>query len=152
MPSPSFQVVNPTTGEESAPHPFITDTELEAVLSSACDIQREWASWAAPARAKILNDVARYHRDNLEEPATIAVREMGKPITQARAEVEFSADIYDYYADNGTAFLADEADRSLRQRLRADPQAADRHSARHHALELPLLPGGPFRRARTHGW
>lgn len=108
MPSPSFQVVNPATGEESAPHPFITDTELEAVLSTARDIQREWASWAAPARAKILNDVARYHRDNLEELATIAVREMGKPITQARAEVEFSADIYDYYADNGTAFLADE--------------------------------------------
>jgi succinate-semialdehyde dehydrogenase/glutarate-semialdehyde dehydrogenase len=108
MPSPSFQVVNPATGEESAPHPFITDTELEAVLSTARDIQREWASWAAPARAKILNDVARYHRNNLEELATIAVREMGKPITQARAEVEFSADIYDYYADNGTAFLADE--------------------------------------------
>ena len=55
---------------------------------------------AASGRAKILNDVARYYRDKLEELATIAVREMGKPITQARAEVEFSADICDYYADN----------------------------------------------------
>ncbi len=33
---------------------------------------------------------------------------MGKPIEQALGEVDFSAAIYDYYADNAEAFLADE--------------------------------------------
>nr|WP_268236651.1 aldehyde dehydrogenase family protein [Salinibacterium xinjiangense] len=36
------------------------------------------------------------------------VREMGKPLDQAFGEVDFAAAIYQYYADNGEAFLADE--------------------------------------------
>jgi succinate-semialdehyde dehydrogenase / glutarate-semialdehyde dehydrogenase len=36
------------------------------------------------------------------------VREMGKPIEQALGEVDFSAAIYQYYADNGAKLLADE--------------------------------------------
>jgi succinate-semialdehyde dehydrogenase / glutarate-semialdehyde dehydrogenase len=36
------------------------------------------------------------------------VREMGKPVAQARAEVEFAADIYEYYADNGPALVQDQ--------------------------------------------
>src|SRR6201991_2137556 len=36
------------------------------------------------------------------------MREMAKPIEQARGEVEFSAAIYQYYADNGPKLLADE--------------------------------------------
>ena len=38
----------------------------------------------------------------------IITREMGKPIEQAVGEVEFSAAIYQYYADNAAKLLADE--------------------------------------------
>jgi succinate-semialdehyde dehydrogenase / glutarate-semialdehyde dehydrogenase len=40
--------------------------------------------------------------------AAIIVREMGKPVEQALAEVDFSADIYKFYADNAEALMQDE--------------------------------------------
>ena len=75
--------------------------------------------------------------------------EMGKPVTQAKGEVELSAAIFEYYATKGPDLLADEildiagagkADRAHR---------ADRRAARDHALELPLLPGGAVRRTES---
>jgi succinate-semialdehyde dehydrogenase/glutarate-semialdehyde dehydrogenase len=43
-----------------------------------------------------------------EKLAEIIHREMGKPLDQAVGEVDFSAAIYEYYADNAETFLADE--------------------------------------------
>ncbi len=56
----------------------------------------------------MVQKVADLHLERRETLAGIAVREMGKPMEQALAEVDFSADIYGYYADNAEDFLADE--------------------------------------------
>jgi succinate-semialdehyde dehydrogenase/glutarate-semialdehyde dehydrogenase len=52
--------------------------------------------------------VGELHAEQRERLAEIIVREMGKPIEQALAEVDFCVDIYGYYADNGPKLLADE--------------------------------------------
>jgi succinate-semialdehyde dehydrogenase/glutarate-semialdehyde dehydrogenase len=52
--------------------------------------------------------VADLHTERREHLAELIVREMGKPVEQALGEVDFSADIYSYYATHGEAFLADE--------------------------------------------
>ncbi len=75
---------------------------------------------------------------------------MGKPIEQALGEVDFSAAIYEYYADNAEKLLADEPI----DLLEGEGSALIRRSsfgraAGDHAVELPLLPGGAVRRART---
>ncbi|MFF0450288.1 aldehyde dehydrogenase family protein [Streptomyces sp. NPDC004609] len=103
-----FRVVNPATGAAGSPHPYASETELEEVISGAVAAQKLWARTGVQARAAVLKRAARFHRDHLRDFATTAVREMGKPISQALAEVEFSADINDYYAENAAAFLADE--------------------------------------------
>ncbi len=73
---------------------------------------------------------------------------MGKPIDQSEGEVDFSAAIYEYYADNAEKFLADEPIELLDGRgLGADPPQLGRRAAGHHAVELPVLPGRPVRRA-----
>ena len=72
---------------------------------------------------------------------------MGKPIEQAVGEVEFSAAIYQYYADNGGEAAGRRADRAARgRRLGVHPPQLGRPAARDHAVELPLLPGGALRR------
>lgn len=103
-----FQVVNPATGEAGAPHPFASAAELDAAVRTAHAAQRPWAGRPLSERTAALRKVAQFHRDRLDELAETAVREMGKPIAQARAEVQFSADIYDYYADNAESMLVDE--------------------------------------------
>ena len=55
-----------------------------------------------------LQRVAELHTERRELLTDIIVREMGKPVEQALGEVDFSAAIYSYYAENGEKFLADE--------------------------------------------
>ena len=70
---------------------------------------------------------------------------MGKPVGQARGEVDFSASIYGFYADSAEALMADEPIELLRGEGSAvdSPQLA-RRPARDHAVELPVLPGRRF--------
>ena len=52
--------------------------------------------------------VGELHTERREELAAITVREMGKPTEQALGEIDFCADIYGYYADNGPDLMKDE--------------------------------------------
>ena len=71
---------------------------------------------------------------------------MGKPLDQALGEVDFSAAIYEYYADNAEKFLADEPiDLLGGEGSAADPPQLGRRADRDHAVELPLLPGRAVR-------
>ena len=73
---------------------------------------------------------------------------MGKPLSHAEGEVDFAADIIEYYADNFETITADQPIRhSWRGHGRDSPLAA-RPAAGHHAVELPLLPGGTLRGAQ----
>ena len=59
-------------------------------------------------RAGLLKRLAGLYNDQAQRLGEIIVREMGKPIEQAVGEVEFSAAIYEYYADNAASLMADE--------------------------------------------
>ena len=59
-------------------------------------------------RAALLSRVADLHRQHAGELAGLTTLEMGKPIAQAKAEVELSAAIFEYYATTGPQLLADE--------------------------------------------
>ena len=52
--------------------------------------------------------VGELHSERREELAEITTREMGKPIEQALGEIDFCADIYGYYANNGPDLMKDE--------------------------------------------
>src|SRR5262249_57536612 len=70
---------------------------------------REWSRAATVAdRASLVRRVAELHSERRKELAEIIVAEMGKPVRQARGEVDFCASIYGFYADNAEALMADE--------------------------------------------
>jgi len=105
----SYAVINPATGETLSEYPEITDTELQDAIASAADAHATWSRKSAVAdRAALIGRVAELHTERRDELAAIIVREMGKPLDQAYGEVDFAAAIYQYYADNGVAFSADE--------------------------------------------
>ncbi|MHA7179364.1 NAD-dependent succinate-semialdehyde dehydrogenase [Arthrobacter sp. MDB2-24] len=105
----SYAVVNPSTGETVREYDTFTDQEVDAAVSNTHDAYRQW-SRSAPiqARTALIARVAALHTERREQLAEIIVREMGKPLDQALGEVDFAAAIYQYYADNGADFLADE--------------------------------------------
>jgi succinate-semialdehyde dehydrogenase / glutarate-semialdehyde dehydrogenase len=104
-----YTVTNPATGVEGPQVASATDAELSQAVEAAHEAHSEWSRKSTIAdRAALVERVAELHRERREELAEIIVREMGKPMEQALGEVDFSADIYSYYATNGEAFLADE--------------------------------------------
>jgi succinate-semialdehyde dehydrogenase/glutarate-semialdehyde dehydrogenase len=104
-----YAVVNPATGETIKEYPTITDDELRAAIEHADEAYRTWTpSTTVAERAALIQKVADLHTERREELAQIIVREMGKPIEQALMEVDFSAEIYGFYADNAEELMADE--------------------------------------------
>ncbi len=104
-----YAVVDPATGETVKTYPTITDDALAAALASAHEVHRTWAQTSTVAeRAALISRVAALHVERREALAAIIVREMGKPFGDSLGEVDFSADIYQFYADNAEEFLADE--------------------------------------------
>lgn len=104
-----YAVVNPATGDVVAEYPTATDEEVTAAIDSAYGAYQGWGRTTTVAeRAALLSKVAQLHNERKDELAAIINKEMGKPLDQSVGEVEFSAAIYQYYADNAEKFLADE--------------------------------------------
>ncbi len=101
-----IQSVNPTTGKVTAEFTPLTDQEALDKLALAHDAFKQWRKTDLTERAKHLRNIAQTLRETLEESAELLTQEMGKPITQARAEVEKCATNFDYYAEHGAKFLA----------------------------------------------
>ncbi len=104
-----YAVVDPATGETVKEYPTITDDELRDAIARADRAHREWSRAATVAdRALLVRRVGELHSERRKELAEIIAAEMGKPIRQARGEVDFCASIYEFYADNAEALMADE--------------------------------------------
>ncbi|NOQ57382.1 aldehyde dehydrogenase family protein [Mycolicibacterium fortuitum] len=104
-----YAVTDPATAEVVATYPTSTDAEIQAAIEAAAKTGRTWARTTTVAeRAALIGKVAALHEQRREKLADVIVREMGKPRDQALGEVDFSAAIYQYYADNAEKFLADE--------------------------------------------
>lgn len=104
-----YAVVDPSTGDVVKEYPTATDEQMEQALASASRAYRQWSkNSTVDERAALIRRVGQLHTERKDELAAIIQREMGKPLDQSVGEVEFSAAIYEFYADNAAKFLADE--------------------------------------------
>lgn len=104
-----YAVIDPSTNKVVETFATASTDEIKAAIESAELAYRLWARKTSAAdRAALIGRVAELHVERQDELAAIISQEMGKPIEQAKGEVEFSASIYQYYADNGAGFLVDE--------------------------------------------
>jgi succinate-semialdehyde dehydrogenase/glutarate-semialdehyde dehydrogenase len=103
-----YAVVNPATGETLATYDTFTDAQVEEALATAADEYRDWSQRPVAERAELIRRVAQLHRERRDDLAAIIVREMGKPLAAAYAEVDFAADITEFYADNAERITADQ--------------------------------------------
>jgi succinate-semialdehyde dehydrogenase/glutarate-semialdehyde dehydrogenase len=103
-----YAVVNPATGETVARYDTFTDAQIEAALAKAQAAYESWRAVPVADRARIIARVAELHRERRVELADLIVREMGKPKGAALGEVDFAADITQYYADHAMEITADQ--------------------------------------------
>lgn len=99
--------VSPTTGRTIAEYPDATPEQVEHHIARAHDLQREWAHTDVGTRSTLMHAMASVLERNREDLALMMADEMGKPITQGRAEVDKCAWVCRYYADEAETILAD---------------------------------------------
>ena len=101
--------INPANGETVGSYPYETAAQLNAALDRATVAFRTWRRQPVSQRAELLLALAGALRDQAEAMAQMITLEMGKPIAQARAEIEKCAQLAEWYAAHGPAMLAPEA-------------------------------------------
>lgn len=100
--------INPATGEQIGHYPFQSASDLDAALARAAAGFSVWRRTPVEQRAQALVVLARTLRDNAATMATMISVEMGKPVTQARGEIEKCAQLCEWYAEHGPAMLTAE--------------------------------------------
>ena len=103
-----YRVQNPKTNEIEKTYENITSDELEQALSTADETFKQWREKSYEERAEVLRKVAQLFDDKRDELARIIANEMGKAVDQGDGEVDDVVEIFNYYADNGAKFGADE--------------------------------------------
>jgi succinate-semialdehyde dehydrogenase/glutarate-semialdehyde dehydrogenase len=103
----SYQSVNPFDNKLARTFEEITDQQLEQKLAAATTCFGTWKRTSYAERAKIVNKAAQLLLEQTDHFAHIMTLEMGKRISEAKGEVEFSSQILTYYANNAERFLAD---------------------------------------------
>ena len=100
--------INPATEELIAEFDPWTPSQVDSAVDGVVSAQREWRDWSLEARATVMRAVASLLRDRSERYAQLITMEMGKPISEALAEVEKCAVGADHYATHGARYLESE--------------------------------------------
>lgn len=100
--------LNPATRQTIQTHTSWDSPRLEQALEKTSCAQQAWAQIPYASRAKILRDIAIHLRAHHERYATLITQEMGKPLREARAEIEKCAIGCDYSAEHTADFLRTE--------------------------------------------
>lgn len=97
---------NPTNGKKIKSYEEMTSDEVVNILEK---VQTDWKVWRQVSftnRSKTMMNTSAILREKKNEFARLMSLEMGKPFTQAVAEVEKSAWVCEYYAKNAESFLS----------------------------------------------
>ncbi len=92
-------IINPATEEPFADVSSATPDEIgEAVEAAQAAFVSGWRDMAPGQRAELLHGLAKRIRENTESIAQLETRNVGKPIGDARWEVDAGAKVFEYYA------------------------------------------------------
>ena len=104
----TFKSINPYNNELLEEFELHTPSEIDYILQSADISQNHWQKTSAEHRSDIFKHASDLLAARKEHLALTITREMGKPIKQARAEIDKCAWLCRYYASEGARFLEDQ--------------------------------------------
>lgn len=100
--------INPANNKLIKTYNEMPSEESSQIISLADESFNRWKETTFTLRSELMKNAAKVLRKNSEEYSILMTTEMGKPISQSRAEVEKCAWVCEYYADNAEKFLANE--------------------------------------------
>jgi len=97
----TWDVLNPASEEVVRTVPFGTADDCRAAIDGAHGAFRGWADRSAYDRATVLKRAADLMRARADDLGRTTVLESGKPFGQGRGEWRVSADLFEWFAEEG---------------------------------------------------
>ena len=96
----TFEVFDPSSGELLATVAKATKSDVDRAVSAAHAAMdsKAWGGIVPAERGRIMNRIAATLRERVEELATLESRDNGKPLRQARTDVQVAARYFEFFA------------------------------------------------------
>lgn len=104
----AYATINPYSGETLKTFADATDAEVRDAIDKAHNAFLGWKTTPFAERGRILQKAADILRRDSDAYAKLLTLEMGKIFAEAKAEVELSAKIFEYYVRNAEEMLKPE--------------------------------------------
>jgi succinate-semialdehyde dehydrogenase/glutarate-semialdehyde dehydrogenase len=104
----ALESVDPSSGEVLARYEAMPASELADIAARCAGAQPAWAAASFAERGRVLRAAGAALRGRSQELAALMGREMGKPVSEGRGEVEKCAFACEFYAEHAERFLARE--------------------------------------------
>jgi succinate-semialdehyde dehydrogenase/glutarate-semialdehyde dehydrogenase len=92
-----FDVTNPANGEVVGSTPDATADDVRAAIEAAAGALDDWRNTSAQTRARLLRKSADVMRERVDEIGTLMTLEQGKPLAEAKGEVEYAASFMEWF-------------------------------------------------------
>lgn len=102
-----IDVINPATGGVLAQVPNMGAAETERAIKAAAAALPAWRGMLAEQRGRILRKWAELQREHLDDLCKILSAEQGKPLSQAKAEIESGIGYVEWMAEEGRRVYGD---------------------------------------------
>src|SRR3954462_5183163 len=101
-----FAVYNPADGSKIIDVAGATVKEAEQAIAAATAAFKSWSSTPAKTRGAILKKWYQLITDNTNDLALLLTTEQGKPLAEAKGEVQYGASFIEWFAKNVDARMA----------------------------------------------
>jgi len=97
----TFDVKNPATGETIATVPRMGTAETRRAIDAANASWPAWRATTAKYRASVLRKWHDLMLENADDLARILTTEQGKPLAEAKGEIQYAASFLEWFAEEG---------------------------------------------------
>ena len=103
----TFDVINPYNGEMLAAVSDCGVSETKLAIDSAWRAFKIWKNYTAGKRSRILKNWYKLIIENLEDLSVILTMEQGKPLSEARGEIQYGASFVEWFAEEARRIYGD---------------------------------------------
>uniref|UniRef100_A0A914L2H5 Aldehyde dehydrogenase domain-containing protein n=1 Tax=Meloidogyne incognita TaxID=6306 RepID=A0A914L2H5_MELIC len=142
-----FKIIEPRNGNLLAECKSATGPDITLAVRVASGAQKEWGKTSWIDRQQILNRTAILLREHVNELSGWEVRDNGKPISEAKADILSCADTFEYFAGvrlAGEHFPYDEQNERFAYTRREPYGVVGAIGAWNYPIQTPWLQGQIF--------
>lgn len=100
--------INPVNGQVFQSYECMGAAEIDQILNQSHEAYSSWSTTSLEHKIDLFKSLQSQLQQKQESMSRLITQEMGKPITQARAEIDKCMSLCSYYIQEGPGFLKDE--------------------------------------------